>query len=90
MIHQYWVYMVTNKGNTTLYAGVTNDPTAAVRAPHGVSPKSFAWRYQCWKLVYLEEHSDINVAIRRETQIELGSGSGRTRRSRRRTRTGRT
>ena len=71
MIHQYWVYMVTNKGNTTLYAGVTNDPQRRLFEHRtGVSPKSFAWRYQCWKLVYLEEHSDINVAIRRETQIK--------------------
>lgn len=23
--HQYWVYLVTNKGNTALYTGVTND-----------------------------------------------------------------
>ena len=71
MIHHYWVYMVTNKGNTTLYAGVTNDPQRRLFEHRtGVSPKSFAWRYQCWKLVYLEEHSDINVAIRRETQIK--------------------
>ena len=23
--HQYWVYLVTNKGRTTLYIGVTNN-----------------------------------------------------------------
>lgn len=70
-IHQYWVYCVTNKGNTVLYVGVTNELQRRLFEHRtGVSPRSFVWRYQCWKLVYMEEYQDINVAIAREKQLK--------------------
>ena len=44
--HQYWVYMVTNKGNTVLYIGVTNDIEQRLFDHRvGTDPASFAWRY---------------------------------------------
>jgi putative endonuclease len=70
-IHQYWVYMVTNKGHTVLYIGVTNDLQQRLFEHRvGADPNSFAWRYQCWKLVHLEEFGDIRAAIAREKQLK--------------------
>ncbi len=69
--HQYWVYMVTNKGDTVLYTGVTNDPQRRLFEHRtGADPNSFAWRYQCWKLVLLEAFPDIRDAIARESQLK--------------------
>jgi putative endonuclease len=69
--HQYWVYMVTNKGNTVLYTGMTNDVQRRLFEHRtGVDPDSFAWRYQCWKLVYMEVHTDVKRAIAREKRLK--------------------
>jgi putative endonuclease len=69
--HQYWVYIVANKGNTVVYIGVTNDIERRLFEHRtGDSPSAFAWRYQCWKLVHLEEFNDIREAIRREKQLK--------------------
>ena len=67
----FCVYMVTNKGNTVLYTGITNDIHRRL-FEHRVagSDRSFAWRYQCWKLVYLEEFQNVDDAIQREGQIK--------------------
>ncbi|MEO5584848.1 MAG: GIY-YIG nuclease family protein, partial [Flavobacteriales bacterium] len=47
-VHQYWVYMMTNKGNTALYTGVTNDLQQRVFDHRtGRSEESLTWRYQC-------------------------------------------
>jgi putative endonuclease len=70
-MHQYWVYMMTNNGNTVLYIGVTSDVQRRV-FEHRVPPEhaSFCWKYQCWKLAWMEEHNDINDAIAREKQLK--------------------
>lgn len=70
---QYCVYIMTNKNNTVLYVGVTNNLARRVlehRQPH---PKSFTHRYNLHKLVYFEATSDIQAAILREKQIKGGS-----------------
>ncbi|MEO7082559.1 MAG: GIY-YIG nuclease family protein [Flavobacteriales bacterium] len=70
-VHQYWVYMMTNKGDTVLYTGVTNDIQQRVFDHRtGRSKVAFTWRYQCWKLVHMEEYNDINIAIAREKQLK--------------------
>ena len=69
--HQYWVYMVTNKSNTVLYTGVSNDIQQRLFDHRtGSDQASFAWRYQCWKLVCMEEFNDIKEAIAREKQLK--------------------
>ena len=70
-MHQYWVYMMTNKWNTTLYVGVTNDLEVRVgEHKEGLDKMAFTAIYKLNKLVWYEEHNDINVAIAREKQLK--------------------
>jgi putative endonuclease len=66
-----WVYILTNKHNTTLYVGVTNDlPTRLWEHRTKQNPKSFTSRYNLYKLVYYEGHELITEAIEREKYIK--------------------
>ncbi len=74
--HYYYVYIMTNKNNTVLYTGVTNDLHRRVwEHRHKINPRSFTARYNICKLVYYEWFEDINAAIAREKQIKGGSRS---------------
>ncbi len=68
------VYILTNKNNTVLYTGVTNN---LARRMHEhklkLNPKSFASKYNIDKLVWFENYLDIVEAIAREKQIKAGS-----------------
>lgn len=69
--HQYWVYFLTNKGNTVLYIGVTSDIQQRIFDHRtGKDKHSFAWTYQCWKLIHLEEFNNITDTIAREKQLK--------------------
>ncbi|MFO7790809.1 MAG: GIY-YIG nuclease family protein [Bacteroidales bacterium] len=67
------VYIMTNKNNTTLYCGVTSDPTGRIKK-HKTKhyPGSFTSRYNLHKLVYYEFHENMRTAIAREKQIKAG------------------
>lgn len=70
-IHQYWVYFLTNKGRTVLYVGVTDNLERRLFEHRtGKDKESFAWRYQCWTLVYFETFTYVEQAIAREKQIK--------------------
>ena len=70
-MHQYWVYMMSNKWNTTLYVGVTNDLEPRVNEHKAALNKTaFTAIYNLNRLVWYEEHNDIQVAIAREKQIK--------------------
>ncbi len=72
--HYYYVYIMTNKHNTVLYTGVTNDlPRRVWEHKLKVNPRSFTTRYNICKLVYYEHFNDIQTAIAREKQIKAGS-----------------
>lgn len=70
----YYVYIMTNKNNTVLYTGVTNDLQRRV-VEHKTKTKinSFTARYNVNKLVFFETTNDVNGAIVREKQIKAGS-----------------
>ena len=73
MYNQYWVYILSNKSNSTLYIGVTDNLEArTLEHRSGVNP-GFAEKYCCRKLVYYEEFSDVNQAIDREKQLKKWS-----------------
>ena len=73
MRKQYFIYILTNKTNTVLYTGVTNNLARRLEEHLLALPSSFTGRYKVTKLVYFEETSDINTAIAREKQIKAGS-----------------
>ena len=67
------VYIMTNKRNGTLYAGVTGDLVRRVyEHREGVVP-GFTARYGCKCLVWYEVYDDMTFAILREKQIKGGS-----------------
>ncbi len=73
MNEQYYVYVMTNKHNTVLYTGVTNDLWRRVSEHKTKLLPGFTSRYNVSKLVYYEVFEDINAAIAREKQIKAGS-----------------
>jgi putative endonuclease len=73
MDKQYCVYMMTNKNNTVIYTGVTNNLKRRVYEHKEKMLKGFTKKYNDNKLVYFEVTNDINSAIQREKQIKAGS-----------------
>ena len=67
---KYYVYILTNKLNTTLYIGVTNDIERRLYEHRNGLVDGFTKKYHLCKLIFLEECSDINVAISREKQLK--------------------
>ena len=70
---QYYVYIMTNKNNTVLYTGVTNDLARRAWEHREKQVKGFTSRYNITKLVYYEIFGDAYNAIAREKQIKGGS-----------------
>ena len=69
-IRHYFVYILTNKPHGTLYIGVTNHIGRRV-FEHKYGPKnSFTHKYSTNRLVYLENFTDVTLAILREKQLK--------------------
>ncbi len=66
-------YIMTNKYNTVLYTGVTNDLKRRVFEHKSGLGGVFTSRYNVTKLVYYEACDDVYSAIAREKQIKGGS-----------------
>ena len=64
---------MTNKNNTVIYTGVTNDLKRRVYVHREKLIDGFTKKYNVNKLVYFEATNDINSAIQREKQIKAGS-----------------
>jgi putative endonuclease len=73
MSKEYFVYIMTNKYNTVLYTGVTNNLMRRVWEHKEGSGSVFTSRYRVTKLVYYESYENINLAIAREKQIKGSS-----------------
>ena len=65
--------MLTNKGNTVIYTGVTNDVQRRVWEHKQKLIEGFTKRYNIDKFIYYEYFESIEVAIRREKQLKAGS-----------------
>ncbi|PQJ81305.1 GIY-YIG nuclease family protein [Polaribacter glomeratus] len=71
-----FVYILTNKNNTTLYIGVTSNLEQRIKQHKSkIDKKSFTARYNLDKLVYYEAFQMIGDAIAREKQLKAGSRS---------------
>jgi len=67
----WYVYIMTNKPSGVLYVGVTDDIEARVQEhKNKLYKKSFTAKFNCDKLVYLEEIFDGAEAAVREKQLK--------------------
>ena len=67
----YYVYIMTNKHNTVLYTGMTNDLIRRIyEHKNHMDKSSFTAQYNVEKLVFFEETTDVRAAIEREKQIK--------------------
>ena len=64
---------MTNRNNTVLYTGVTNNLIRRIYEHKEKLVDGFAKKYNVTKLVYYEVLEDIENAIYREKQIKAGS-----------------
>jgi len=70
---QYYIYLITNFENGTLYTGVTNDLVRRTYEHKNKLVDGFTKKYGLDKLVYFEVSDNIEQAILREKQIKGGS-----------------
>jgi putative endonuclease len=67
---RYYVYIMSNKRNGTLYTGMTSNLTRRVYEHKVKLMRGFTSRYGITRLVYYEETGEVTVAIKREKQIK--------------------
>lgn len=71
--HNYYVYILTNFEKTVLYIGVTNSierRQSEHKEDAQNAKKTFAGKYNCFHVVYLEHHKYILNAIAREKELK--------------------
>jgi putative endonuclease len=66
----YYVYILASRIGGTLYIGVTNDLVRRGYEHRESLVQGFTKKYEVHRLVYFEQHSDIEAAIRREKRLK--------------------
>jgi len=66
----YFVYILTNITNSTLYIGVTNNIQRRIFEHREGKVDSFTRKYRLHRLIYYEEYKSIEEAIEREKQLK--------------------
>jgi putative endonuclease len=69
-IHQYYLYILSNRYNGTLYIGVTNDLERRMFEHKNKLIEGFTKQYGLDKLVYFETYQYVNDAIKREKNMK--------------------
>ncbi len=69
-MEQFYIYIITNQKNTTLYTGVTNNLIRRIYEHKNKLVEGFSSKYNLYKLVYYEVCNDVTSAIIREKQIK--------------------
>jgi putative endonuclease len=66
----FWVYVVTNKKNGTLYVGMTDDLVKRIWQHRNELIEGFTKQYGLKMLVWFEFHESRESAFKRERQIK--------------------
>src|SRR5438128_12510891 len=66
----YWVYILASRIGGTLYIGITSDLIRRVYEHRSQAVPGFTKRYGVSRLVYFEQFSDVEFAIRREKRLK--------------------
>ncbi len=66
----FYVYIICNKHNNVLYIGMTNDLVRRVLEHKCKAAKGFTAKYNCYKLVWFEEHQHSDDALKREMLLK--------------------
>ena len=69
-MNEYYVYILSNKINSTLYIGMTNDLKRRIFEHKNKLIHGFTEKYNVNKLVYFETVSDVKAAIQREKNLK--------------------
>lgn len=70
-MNNYYVYIMANKRNGTLYVGFTHDLVKRVYEHKNDLVKGFTQRYGIHMLVYYEQHENSEAAITREKRLKV-------------------
>lgn len=74
LTNNYYVYIMSNKENGTLYIGITNNLIRRIwEHKQKIKNLSFTSKYNLQDLVYFEIYTDPENAIKREKQLKAGS-----------------
>ncbi len=73
MTRYSYIYILSNKTNSTLYIGVTSDLIKRIWQHKQKLTEGFTQKYNVDKLVYYEQYENIQEAILREKQLKGGS-----------------
>ncbi len=68
-VRRYFVYILSNRTNSTLYIGMTGDLRQRL-LQHREGYSQFTKRYSVRKLVYFEVHEDVQMARQRERTLK--------------------
>ncbi len=66
----YYVYILANRRNGTLYVGVTNNIARRAWEHREGVVSGFTQKYGVKMLVFYEQFDDIRLAIQRETRLK--------------------
>ena len=69
-VHQYWIYIMSNKTRSVLYIGITNDLYRRYCEHKNGTIKGFTEKYKCNFLVHYEEYNMVEDAIAREKELK--------------------
>ncbi|MDD2916471.1 MAG: GIY-YIG nuclease family protein [Candidatus Gracilibacteria bacterium] len=67
--HNYFVYILASDSGT-LYIGATSNLEKRIEEHKQGVFEGFSKKYNCFKLVYMDQTSDITAAIEREKQLK--------------------
>ena len=70
---KYYVYIIWNISRSSLYIGFTNNLFRRILEHKNKVNAWFTNKYDCSRLLYYEEYSDVREAISREKQLKKWS-----------------